>query len=236
MKPNAKGKGAKSTGTPATQIDVTPAAVSAAPSGPRTPYDIFTLCIARAENLLNIEHGTGPSAASTRADADRAAIVLAISALDAFVRAFVIARINAILTQRIEVSKPLMKKLQECLTYEELFAAYRDQDLPSRVEQRLWVDFEARSTQGSGRITEYMAMVGIENVFKQVAKKADANEDRLRAELERFTNRRHEIAHRGDYDLSVNPPKEKPIHQDDAHECIRVVTLIAKQIHSLERA
>jgi hypothetical protein len=62
---------------------------------------------------------------------------------------------------------------------------------------------------------------------------AEENEDTLRQRLDRFTERRHGIAHRGDYDLSQNPPRESVIRKRDAEDCIRTVTVIAKHISKL---
>jgi hypothetical protein len=75
--------------------------------------------------------------------------------------------------------------------------------------------------------------VGYDDVFHDVAVSAEENEDNLRARLDRHTNRRHAIAHRGDYDLSQNPPREQPVTKKDAEDCIRIVTTIAKHIDKL---
>lgn len=64
---------------------------------------------------------------------------------------------------------------------------------------------------------------------------AGENEETLRERLDRFTKRRHVIAHRGDYDLSQNPPREQPITKIEAQDCIKTVTLIARHIDELGR-
>ncbi len=59
------------------------------------------------------------------------------------------------------------------------------------------------------------------------------NEETLCQDLDRFTDRRHVIAHRGDYDLTENPPVENVVTKKDAEDCIKTVALVAQQIHEL---
>ncbi len=73
-----------------------------------------------------------------------------------------------------------------------------------RVDEAFRSDFEKRSFQVTKNIEEHLRIVGYENVLHEVAVKAHLNENTLRADLDRFTLRRHAIAHRGDYDLSEN--------------------------------
>ena len=82
-------------------------------SKPTTPYEVFNYCIERAENLIKIHqaaHGKRTKPEKYLADAHRAAIVLSISALDAFIRTFVIERIRQLLASK---SKPLPSPLND---------------------------------------------------------------------------------------------------------------------------
>lgn len=82
---------------------------------PITPYVVFERSIDRAKNLITIHqmaHGAATRPPALLADIHRAAIVLAVSALDAYVRTLVISRI---LTKLKDVSKPLPEKLRQLL-------------------------------------------------------------------------------------------------------------------------
>ena len=71
--------------------------ISGSKSKPTTPFEVFNYCIERAENLIKIHqaaHGKKTKPEKYLADAHRAAIVLSISALDAFIRTFVIEKIR----------------------------------------------------------------------------------------------------------------------------------------------
>jgi len=200
-------------------------------------YDIFQMSIARARNQIKIHqaaHGRRAKPEHYLADAHRAAIVLAIAALDAFVRSFVISRIRAILADKTKTLEPsLADHIKRFLKEDGLLEAARNDDLHERVEKAFTGDFERKSFQGTDSITKCFQMVGIKNVFHQVAVKARVNEDNLKDDLDRFTKRRHIIAHCGDYDLSQNPPVENKVTKKYAEDCIKTVSIVAKAIHSL---
>ncbi|HWC60704.1 MAG TPA: HEPN domain-containing protein [Verrucomicrobiae bacterium] len=220
------------------------------PSGPTIPasvsgvatsaYDIFKLCIVRAKNLLKIHeaaHGNQARPEAYLADAPRAAIVLCISALDAYVRTHCLEKIRAIVADRNrELPKLLAEEIKRLIKDDHLLEAARKDDLLSRVEKAFREEFERRSFQGVKNITVCFQLIGIEDIFHEVAICASVNEDNLRVELSRFTKRRHAIAHQGDYDLTQNPPIENSIRKKDAEECIRLVSLLAATIHHQLRA
>lgn len=203
-----------------------------------TSYDLFELCIQRAKNLVKLHqaaHGRQAKPEKYMADAHRAAIVLAIAALDAFVRTFIISRTRRLLVSRTAAIPPsLSAHIKKFLSDDDLLDAARKDDLLDRVEKAFRNDFDRRSFQGTRNIEECMKMVGFDDIFHEVAIRAKLNEDTLRSDLDRYTSRRHTIAHRGDYDLNENPPKEIAVTKKDAQDCIRCATAIAKHIRDLE--
>ncbi|MEW5911259.1 MAG: HEPN domain-containing protein [Thermodesulfobacteriota bacterium] len=201
---------------------------------PLTSYDIFKLCIERAENLVKLHkaaHGKAGKPEKYTADAHRASIVLSISALDAFIRDFVICRTRELLAMKSHaLPTALSVQIKRFIKDDELLEAARKDDLLERVEKAFRNDFEKRSFQGTKNIEEMLQVVGYKNVFHEVAMKAKMNEDTLRHDLDKFTQRRHAIAHRGDYELSQNPPKENVVTKKDAEDCIKLVRRIAKHM------
>jgi len=168
------------------------------------------------------------------ADAHRAAIVLSVSALDAYVRTSCLERIRVIIADKSrELPTALSTEIKKFLKDDHLLEAARKDDLLSRVEKAFRQDFERKSFQWVKNITECLQFAGFEDVFHSVAVSKSMNEDNLKDELNRFTKRRHSIAHQGDYDLSQNPPVENPIRKKDAEDCIKLITRIAESIHSL---
>lgn len=235
--PQAKGKGATAKGG-------SPGGETAAPVGPIASavatlgsHDIFLLCVQRARNLVKLHeaaHGKAGKPEKYTSDAHRAAIVLAVSALDAFVRDFVIAKTRELLQERLKtIPEALAIEIKKFLKDDALLEAARKDDLLERVEKAFRADFEKRSFQGTKNIEEQLKVVGYVDIFHEVAVRAHMNEDSLRADLDRFTKRRHAIAHRGDYDLSQNPPPEQIVTKKDAEDCIKLVTRIAKTMHEI---
>jgi hypothetical protein len=204
---------------------------------PVTPYRIFTKSIERAENLLRIHQGAHGAASRPPAflsDAHRAAIVLAVAALDAFIRTLVVEKITAKIT---DLSQPVPAKLKEqakeFLGHDGLFDAARAGDLSSRLNKEFRQRFEEKSFQGVKNIEEALRLVGHDNAFHRIACSASVNEDNLKGDLARFTKRRHIIAHCGDYDLTQTPPTENKISKDDVKKCIKLLKLVAVEIQKL---
>lgn len=204
---------------------------------PTTPLAVFERSIDRAQNLLTIHsmaHGSASRPPALLADIHRAAIVLAVSAMDAYIRTLVVNRVLAVLK---DVTKPLPAKLREqlkeLLGQDALLDAARASDLPARVEKALKDKFEDSSFQGVDKITGAMRLIGKDDIFKEVARAASTNEQELKEALGRFTKKRHIIAHCGDYDMSQTPPCENPIKKKDAEDCIKLMRSIAEKIDSI---
>jgi hypothetical protein len=204
---------------------------------PLGSFGIFELCIQRARNLIRLHeaaHGKKGKPEKYASDAHRAAIVLAVSALDAFVRDFVITRTRALLASKAVALPPaLSAEIKKFLKDDALLDAARKDDLLERVEKAFRADFERRSFQGTRNIEDQLRIVGYDDVFHDLAVRAHVNEDTLRADLDRFTERRHSIAHRGDYDLTENPPVENAVTKKEAEDCIKLMCLVAKYIDQM---
>ncbi len=200
-------------------------------------YAVFKLCIARAKNLIKIHqaaHGNQSRPEAYLADAHRAAVVLSVSALDAYVRTCCLERVRCIIADKNrELPTPLAGEIKKFLKDDQLLEAARKDDLLSRVDKAFRQDFERRAFQGVKNITDCLQLIGFDDVFHAVAVGESINEDNLKDDLNRFTKRRHAIAHQGDYDLSQNPPVENAIRKKDAEDCIKLITMIADAIHKL---
>jgi len=201
------------------------------------PLDVFEKCIIRAENIISLQTKTEKIEEISDqhyCDCYRAAVVLSISALDAFIRTIVISEIrkNLMDTKRTLPNK-LSDYLKNLLTQDKLLDAARKSDLLEKVEEAVKIDFETKSFQGEWKITSFLEMVGYKDIFSEVSEKANINETNLRRKLNLFTNRRHIIAHSGDYNLNQTPHYENSIDIKYASECINIVRLFAKNINEI---
>lgn len=199
---------------------------------------IFNMCVERANNLLRVHkevHGEKKKPPKHLSDLHRAAIVMAISALDAYVRTYLLTTIRMMLSNR-QRSLPagLADRIKNFLKPDDMLDAARKDDLLERVEKAFRADFERKSFQGTQTIEQSMQLVGINDVFHEVAISTGANEDQLKLRLDEFTSRRHNIAHRGDCDLSQKPPQEAAINKTQAQECIRLVKSIVEGIERIK--
>ncbi len=200
-----------------------------------TPYDIFQRCIKRAQNLIDFHSSDKESEIAEHfCDAYRAAIVLSISALDAFIRSIVTERINNILLDNTkELPEKLALYLKNLLNQDKLLLAARKYNLHEVVDKHIKEDFGTKSFQGEWKIKTFMELVGYNNIFKQVSDKADISETNLMKKLEIYTQRRHIIAHSGDYDLNNTDQKENSINKEFAEDCVGLVNKFAKHVNEI---
>lgn len=198
-----------------------------------TAFDIFLKTIKRATNLVGI-HDVTQECEAFHYDAFRAAVVLSISALDAYVRTLVVDRVLQQLSEKnTSLNKELADYIKGLLNQDALLEAARKYEFREKVEKVIRADFETKSFQGEYRINFYMNLAGYEDIFEEVAHSANRNKNRLRADLEKYTKRRHVIAHCGDFDLNQIPHSENTIEREFAEKCIEVVSLFAKHIHKV---
>ncbi len=200
-------------------------------------FKIFKSGIKRAENLLKINIGsdssTLPISNDKLLDSYRAVIVLSISALDAYVKTFLIVEIKRSLNEK-KLSSDLKKYIKEELFNKDtLHQHVLEDNFYEKVIEKFDEDFEKRSFQGQKSIDKYMKLAGLNQVFKLISNSADKSVDKLHAAIENFTQRRHLIVHCGDHDLTQTTLTENTITEKDASDCISLVTLIANEIHKI---
>lgn len=202
-------------------------------------YKIFNSSIKRAENLLKINVDAKNKKLSISEDklldSYRAVIVLSISALDAYIKTFLIVEIRQRLNAKT-LSPDLKKYIKEELfTKDTLHQHVLEANFFEKVIERFDDDFEKKSFQGQKSIEKYMSLAGFNQVFKLISKSADKSVDNLLSDIEKYTQRRHLIVHCGDHDLNQTTLTENKIAVSEASECVKLVSLIANEIHKLSQ-
>lgn len=201
-----------------------------------TSLDIFNQCIQRAENLISINEATKNVESLTEShycDCYRAAIVLSISALDAYIRKIVISEILRIISGKGDINTNLRKYLKDLLNQDKLLDAARQANLNEIVEKAIIEDFEKKSFQGEWKISTYMELIGHKDIFSEICEETDKNEKTLKKNLNIYTTRRHIIAHRGDYDFSQSPHKENTINEAYAKNCIKEIKFFVETLDKI---
>ncbi|WP_298346701.1 HEPN domain-containing protein [uncultured Algibacter sp.] len=202
-------------------------------------YSIFDSGIKRAQNLLEIDiDSSGNSLGISEnklLDSYRAVVVLSISALDSYIKTFLIVEIKKNLNER-SLSSDLKKYIKEELfSKEELHQVVLENNFYDKVVQKFDADFEKRSFQGQKSIDKFMKLAGMNQIFKQISISADKSIDNILSSIENFTQRRHLIVHCGDHDLTQTELTEIDIDKDSASKCVELVKLIASEIHKISQ-
>jgi len=203
-------------------------------------FKIFNSGIKRAENLLNINIDAANNKLSIPEDklldSYRAVVVLSISALDAYIKTFLIVEIKRSLSEK-KLSTELKRYIKEDLfTKDALHQVVLENNFYEKVIEKFDEDFEKKSFQGQKSIDKYMKLAGVNQVFKLVSNSADKSVDKLLASIENFTQRRHLIVHCGDHDLTQTELTENRITEKDASDCLNLVRLIVNEIHKISQS
>lgn len=203
-------------------------------------FKIFNSGIKRAENLLSIDIDSNGESISIKddklQDSYRAVIVLSISALDAYIKTFLIVEIKKSLTEK-KLSKDLKTYIKEELfSKDELHQVVLENNFYDKVIEKFDNDFEKRSFQGQKSIDKFMRLAGFNQVFKQIANSADKSIDNLLSSIENYTQRRHLIVHCGDHDLTQTELTENKVQKYEASKCLELVKLIATEIHKISQS
>lgn len=203
-------------------------------------FKIFNSGIQRAENLLKINidpKGKKITIPENKLnDSYRAVIVLSISALDAYIKTFLIVEIKRSLNEK-KLSQELKRYIKdELFTKETLHQHVLETNFYEKVIEKFDEDFEKKSFQGQKSIDKYMKLAGVNQVFKLISNSADKSVDKLQSAIENFTQRRHLIVHCGDHDLTQTSLTEIQICEKDASDCIELVSLIANEIHKISQS
>lgn len=198
-----------------------------------TPYDIFLRCIKRAENLIGFHSDDKNPDEEHFCDAYRASVVLTIAALDAYTRTVVIIKIKEKLKRKPKPTDPIYEYIKSIMSHDNVLESAMNDTFFNEIETQITNDFQKKAFQGERKITHYMEYAGYKNVIGQVAKKINHNEDNLKKSIDKFTKRRHTIAHGGDYDINQIPFKELEIKKEFAVECIKVVSEFTKTLNEI---
>jgi hypothetical protein len=225
---------------PITKSDQNPVQPASDNSRFERALKVFNSGIKRAENLLSIDDSsTGKKLSITKDklhDSYRAVIVLSISALDSFIKTYLGGEIKICL-ERGNLSSNLKQYIKEELYSKDkdaLLNSILEPDFYDKVLEKIEEDFKNKSFQGQKLIDKYMKLAGVEQVFKQISKSANVSADNLQSDLETYTQRRHLIVHCGDHDLSQTEPTENKITKKEAQNCVKLVKLIAEEIHKMK--
>jgi hypothetical protein len=203
-----------------------------------TAFTIFTNSLKRAQNLVDINISTDGAKLEIvdekLNDAYRASIVLSISALDAYVRIFVLDRVKDLLKK--QQPPPALKEYikKDLFPNKDTFhSIIFESDFYKKIEDAFNKDFEKQSFQGQRNIAVYMKIAGYEDIFRKISRNADKSADNIQSNIEKYTQRRHDIVHCGDHDLGQTDITEYNISKEDAQNCIKLVDFIAQQIHQI---
>ena len=137
------------------------------------------------------------------------------------------------LKKKPKPADPLCIYIKSIMTHDGLLESAMNNSFFSEIEHQISEDFQKKSFQGERKITHYLELAGYKNIIGMVSKKNNSNEHNLKEAIDKFTKRRHTIAHGGDYDINQIPYKELEINKEFAKECHKVVSEFTKTLDEI---
>ena len=179
--------------------------------------------------------GTAPGALEL-SELLRAELVLAVSALDCFIhdlvragmlRAFRFATPKATALQGFRISLALVDGL------------LRAGDLASQVallDQEIRRLHGFQSFQKADRISQAVALLGVQHLWDTVATSLDVSSGHLRRQLDLIVDRRDRIVHESDIDPTLGIGEKYPITHTTVEDAVRFIDTVAHCINDTVKA
>jgi len=195
-------------------------------------------CLTRARNLLAAS--TNPKIGkATREDLRRLALVMCVVAVDTYLHWAVFLRLSAV---RHQAQLPTsLRKLD--IPFEEL-ASLADTTVQARrqqVDSRPWVQIKnaaqrrllRMTMQSPQEIADAFALIGIKNLWSEVAKEMYGSAEEIKTRLNSIVRRRNQIVHEGDFARLARPRRVSlnPILRADVLSDIDFVHRLLDAIH-----
>lgn len=201
---------------------------------PLLPHQVGDSCVRRARRFLELAEASLP-VSRARNDLRRAAVVMAVAAIDSYMHALVLRRVSSV---RKEEFPKILSRVE--IPFEDL-ASLADASLEAqraKQQARPWVQVKnalqrrlLRETfQSYEQVGNALAMAGIERAWPKVADEMGETNTAIKATLGALVHRRNQIVHEGDVMRASRPRKlrfNQIVHETTEDEVDWVESLLA---------
>ena len=209
------------------------------------PWKGFEYTMARVNGLLKVRRRMSKKQGRGRAtrevsDVLRSALVLAVSAFDAYCHdclAFYGEDSLARILNSGSVPEELQKFIKENFNHAQLSKMLAASDPRKEFITAFIACYAARSFQDMEKVDKVFGLLGIQHIWLEVAvSKNEARKD-LAERMAGIFNRRHSIVHSGDFvEGAQGKPKQKPIYAKTVEEDIQWLETVTKAFDDVIRS
>jgi len=198
----------------------------------------FRLTIDRAQKLVDL-HRTLCSRGRPRAEyADilRAAVVISVSAMDAYFHEKIPENIARLV--RAKKGKNLPGKFVDTIksgaSHDKLIGIFFQKRPLSHIVTIVRKSMTDRTYQDPSKIEDVLKIVGVTDVWYKVGRKLKLRKEKAKTYIQGYVTRRHQIVHRGDYGQTKKTKNQlKPITRPYAERCVREVKRFVEAIDGI---
>lgn len=201
-------------------------------------YNAFEKTNERAKKLVELHKELNPRGQPKKEYADilRSAVVLSISAMDAYFHEVIAEKIAKFV--RAKKGKQLPGKLVEIIkkevNHERLIEIMFKERPLSHIANIVRKSIADRTYQDAGKIEDILKIVGVDDLWFQVGKKLKTSKEKAKTFIHLYVHRRHDIVHRGDFGATKRSKnKLKSITRQYANNCVTHVEKFVKAINDV---
>lgn len=200
-------------------------------------YWVFQENIRRARSLVATHsqlHNKRGKPKTVVSDIMRAAVVLAVSAVDAYLHG-VLGRYIASAAQTRPIPPALIALFGEWRLKPQTILEWTFREAGADgFRQHVESHFADRTLQDPSKVAHVFSILGIDDVWSRIATGISAPEEEVRRRFAAIVKRRHRIAHEADLDPGgKGPTKKTPLGRDTAASYCDTLSAIVAQMHNI---
>ncbi len=201
----------------------------------------FDATIKRARAVLQAhERLRGPGRGKrprSHADVLRAAVVITVSAMDAYFHDKILENVRRVVRKTApNFPQQLVKLLAEDSKAEQIVSKFLKISMASRplahIRTEVRKSLSERAFQDPGKIDWGMKIIGVNNFWRDAARKAELTEKQLKDSVQKYVRRRNEIVHQGD--LGTSKKRKHRVQGINREYVVGCVDEIERFVHNAE--
>ena len=199
----------------------------------QSAIDLFGICIRRVRDLIALHHSLKAQASSVLDISDmlRAALVLAVSALDYYIHEVV--RIGMLEIHRGQRPEPPAFSRFQISLGNARAGINAGQNIDSWLEDEIRQRHSYKSFQQPDSIAEAIRLICDKKLWEEVSINMGSPAQDIKEQLRLIVDRRNKIAHEADIDPTLSLGNRWPIDELLVNEAVDFIEQVVESIHKI---
>ena len=200
-------------------------------------YEEFVKTNERAQKLIETHKELNPRGKPKVEHADilRAAVVLCVAAMDAYLHDLVVEKIARFVRAKKGTNLPggLVTMIKENVSHDRLVGILFEKRPLAHIATVVRKATADRTYQEPAKIEGVLKILGVQDLWFQVGRELGITKEKAKVFIQSYVTRRHEIVHRGDLGAAKKTKgKLRKISRPYAEKCVRDVSKFVEAINT----